>query len=211
MSISWLLWYAAWGGWGIIAQNLHLLIHRHHRSPLALRGPLNLCFYQREPSWIRGTDLNFLYRKVVIDASEDKEVDVLSDRVLDVLVEGEAVVSAVWPPEVSNGLLTAQQHGRITPAETTWFLSLNCVLPVKVEPCEPGSMALLVEVARAYNLLACNARYLLLAMLRRLLLATHDAALRKGATEAGVRLLPAYKFQSKSTHTALIYSPGQWV
>ncbi|MBE3599148.1 MAG: type II toxin-antitoxin system VapC family toxin [Limnochordaceae bacterium] len=132
--------------------------------------------------------------RLVIDASValswafEDEADVLSDRVLDALVDGVAVVPAVWPVEVSNGLVTAQRRGRITPAETARFLSLIGRLPVQVESFELGSMASLVDAAREYNLSAYDASYLALAMSLGAPLATQDAALQKAATAAGVEL-----------------------
>lgn len=136
-------------------------------------------------------------RRLVIDASialswvfED-EADALSDRVLDLLTDGVAVVPAVWPFEVSNALVTAQRRGRITPADTVRFLSLVGRLPVQVEPGEVGSMASLVDAAREYGFSAYDASYLALAMSLGVPLATRDAALQKAATAAGVELFPA--------------------
>ena len=133
-------------------------------------------------------------RRLVMDASValswafEDEADALSGRVLDALVDGVAVVPAVWPLKVSNALVTAQRRGRITPAETARFLSLICRLPVQVEAIELGSMGSLVDAAREYNLSAYDANDLLLAMSLGVPLATRDAALQKAATAAGVEL-----------------------
>ncbi len=133
-------------------------------------------------------------RRLVIDASValswafEDEADSLSDRVLDAIADGVAVVPAVWPLEVSNALVTAQRRGRMTPADTARFLSLIGRLPVQVEPIELGSMASLVDAARGYNLSVYDASYLVLAMSLGVPLATRDAALQNAATAAGVEL-----------------------
>lgn len=133
-------------------------------------------------------------RRLVIDASValswafEDEADALSDRVLDALADGVAVVPAVWPLEVSNALVTAQRRGRITPADTARFLSLIGRLPVQVEAVELASMASLVDAAREHSLSAYDASYLVLAMSLGVPLATRDAALQKAATAAGVEL-----------------------
>ena len=133
-------------------------------------------------------------RRLVIDASValswafEDEADALSDRVLDALADGVAVVPAVWPLEVSNALVTAQRRGRITPADAARFLSLISRLPVQVQAAEIASMASLVDAAREYHLSAYDASYLVLAMSLGVPLATRDSALQKAAAEAGVEL-----------------------
>lgn len=49
---------------------------------------------------------------------------------LDQLVDGDAIVPAVWQLEVTNALLDAESHGRLSEAQATRLLALLDQLPM---------------------------------------------------------------------------------
>jgi predicted nucleic acid-binding protein len=53
---------------------------------------------------------------------------------LEQLRSDEAVVPAIWPLEVTNGLLTAERKGRLSPRAAAQALSMLAALPVAIEP-----------------------------------------------------------------------------
>ncbi len=112
-----------------------------------------------------------------------------TDMVLETLVEGQAYAPSLWPLEVGQALLTAEQQGRLEQAATVQFLELLEQLPIYVET--EHSERLLAEylaLARAQGLSMHKAAYLHLAMRRGLPLATADETLRRAARKVGVPL-----------------------
>jgi predicted nucleic acid-binding protein len=136
---------------------------------------------------------------VVVDASvslawcfgDEDEPD--AERVLDRLRSGEisATVPAVWPAEVTNGLLVAERKGRTREADTARLVGLLAELPITVESSGirfAGSIV--VGLAREHGLTVYDASYLELAERLGAPLATLDAQLRRAAQAAGVSLAP---------------------
>jgi predicted nucleic acid-binding protein len=100
----------------------------------------------------------------------------------------EACTTALWPLEVSNGLLVAERRDRIKPADSARFTSLLLALPIVVEPVDRRRVFEQTRVlARRWNLSAYDAHYLELAIRYGIPLATLDDGLRQAAEEEGIR------------------------
>ena len=134
---------------------------------------------------------------MIVDASmamawcfEDERSDE-TDAVLASVVASGGVVPPLWSAEVANVLVVAERRGRISPADVAQFVDLLERLPLSVwEP--DGSMSEVIACARQYDLSAYDATYLVAAMREGLPLATLDASLRRGASGAGVSVLPGH-------------------
>ena len=103
-------------------------------------------------------------------------------------LEGEeACTTALWPLEVSNGLLVAERRDRIEPAAAARFARLLLALPIVVEPVDRRRVFEQARVlARRWDLSAYDAHYLELAIRYGIPLATLDEKLRKAAEKEGV-------------------------
>jgi predicted nucleic acid-binding protein len=132
---------------------------------------------------------------VVIDASVslgwvfEDESDAYADGVLDALRASEAVAPALWPLEVTNGLLTAERRGRISSAEAIAILRTLMMLPIVVEPFSRTDAFTAVHgIGQKHRLSAYDATYLELARRLGVPLATADRALRDAAHAEGVAI-----------------------
>jgi len=136
-------------------------------------------------------------RRLVIDASVTvawcfaEEANKISERALDLLYAGaEAVVPALWPFEVANALLVAEQRKRISGSIITALLDRFASFQVSVEPGDAvRTFGQILLLARQQNLTVYDAAYLELASRRALPLATLDDQLRRAARHAGVPLI----------------------
>jgi len=131
----------------------------------------------------------------VLDASValswgfEDETTPYTEAVLEALAECEAVVPAIWPLEVGNGILMAERRGRLSHADAVQFLTLLRQLPIRVEPEPPERMlGEILALAREQGLSTYDASYLDLAMRLGLPLATQDDQLREAAARCGVRV-----------------------
>ena len=137
---------------------------------------------------------------LVLDASVtlswafEDEASEYTEAALEVTSREGALVPALWPLEVANGLLVAERRGRLTEADTVAFLSLLRQLPIEVEPEMPDEVfGEVLALARAYGLSLYDAAYLHAAMRYALPLATRDESLREAARRVGVDLsLPGH-------------------
>ena len=119
----------------------------------------------------------------------EDESNAYTDAVLDSLEVAEAIVPAVWPLEVGNGILVAERRRRIAHADAVQFLALLQELPIVVQPEAPERMlGEITALAREQQLSAYDASYLDLAMRMGLPLATQDETLRQAAARCGVRI-----------------------
>ena len=111
----------------------------------------------------------------------------LAGAALDHLQQGEARVPSLWWFEVRNALVINERRGRLTEAETSFFLRNLAPLAINVDrsPAEGG----LLSLARQHHLTVYDAAYLELAQRDGLTLATLDTALRQAAKAVGVPLL----------------------
>ncbi len=129
----------------------------------------------------------------VLDASValawclEDEADDYSDRVLDVLVESECVVPALWPIEVINVLAVATRKHRMRAEDASEAQDLLKALPIVVDPFERAqAFAGVAGLASTHGLTAYDACYLELARRYEIPLATLDEGLRSAAEAEGV-------------------------
>jgi predicted nucleic acid-binding protein len=132
----------------------------------------------------------------VVDASVglawffEDENDARTQSVLEQLRQDQAVVPAIWPVEMANGLLVAERRKRITEAQTARFLEILQALPISVETVVTIlQLPVLVGKGRRHGLSAYDTTYLDLAERRGLPLATLDDSLRRAAERVGVALV----------------------
>jgi predicted nucleic acid-binding protein len=112
--------------------------------------------------------------------------------VLERMRSDEAVVPAIWPLEVTNGLVTAERKGRLSPRAAAQALSMLAALPVVVEPlARLRTFETTFRLARTRGLSSYDASYLELAARLGVPLATLDARLAQAARAEGVAGLQA--------------------
>jgi predicted nucleic acid-binding protein len=119
----------------------------------------------------------------------DRREAALADRIL-VNVEGEeALVPALWFPEVINGLLVAELMKRADSHKTASFLSELAAMPIVEDSVRPRFVQDDVfGLGRKYRLTAYDATYLELALRTRRTLATFDRQLADATRKAGGRV-----------------------
>lgn len=137
-------------------------------------------------------------RDCVLDASQTlawalpDEASAAGDALLEVVCEHGALVPALWPSEVANGLLMAQKRGRLSAAQKSAFVEELLKLPITVESTQLRSaLEVQYRVAEQYGVTVYDAAYLDLALRKGLPLASNDKLLRAAARKAGVAVLPA--------------------
>jgi len=110
-----------------------------------------------------------------------------AESVLEDLHGRTAIVPAIWPLEVGNGLVIAERRNRLIEDGLSQSLHFLSRLSVVCEQYQPSHhFAQTVPLARAQSLSVYDASYLELAMRKGLPLATVDAALAKAAKKCGV-------------------------
>lgn len=111
---------------------------------------------------------------------------------LDRVGEAGAEAPAIWPLEVTNGLLMAHRRKRLGAEERDAMVGFLRDLPVALDDASAaqawGATALLAE---RHLLTLYDPTYLELALRRDLPLATLNSALHKAAVQAGVMVVPA--------------------
>jgi len=119
----------------------------------------------------------------------EDEANPSTDRLLDSLKSGEALVPALWSLEISNVLLTAERRHRLTRAQAFQCLEMLRSLPVVVdESTSSRAMGDILSLARDQNLSVYDAAYLELSIREALPLATRDKTLATAAKRCGVPL-----------------------
>lgn len=132
----------------------------------------------------------------VLDASTtlswafDDENDDYADAVLGVLADGFAIVPALWPLEVGNGLVIALRRSRVSQEEVEAFLSDLSTLDIRTEHTT-SDVGQALALALESGLTTYDAAYLALARELSIPLATNDTRMRQSAAHAGVSLLAA--------------------
>jgi predicted nucleic acid-binding protein len=122
----------------------------------------------------------------------EDEANAQSERVLELLDQGQALVPALFFWEVANVLLMAQRRGRLSQAERVEALQLFEAQDFAVDPADPAVIWHdVIHLAERCQLTSYDAAYLELAMRSGLPLASHDRALRAAAQSLGIRLLNA--------------------
>lgn len=113
-----------------------------------------------------------------------------TDHILHRLETSTAFVPSIWPLEVCNVLLVAEQKKRIGEADSTRFIALLAELPIIVEQETPERMIKeIFALARKHNLSSYDASYLDLAMRKGLPIATLDKNLSVAAKQCKVPIL----------------------
>jgi predicted nucleic acid-binding protein len=98
-----------------------------------------------------------------------------------------AVVPGLWPLEVANILVLGERCQRSTEAEASKWLGYLRMLPIRVDDQTAArAWSDILHVARSYDLSACDASYLELAIRLGLPLASLDDKLKATAALAGV-------------------------
>ncbi len=119
----------------------------------------------------------------------DDKASPQADAVLARLTDTPAVVPSLWLLEVTHVLVLAERRSRLTPANTTRFLSLLRALPITVEdPPVDRVFAEVLHLARSLQLAPYDAAYLELAMRRGGVFCTLDNVLENAARAVGVPL-----------------------
>jgi predicted nucleic acid-binding protein len=112
--------------------------------------------------------------------------------VLEALRSRDALVAALWPLEVVNGLLTAERRGRLVRSDAAQFMRLLQALPIAVDPvARRRAFETTYGLARTRGLTSYDAAYLELALRFGIPLATLDGPLRDAAAAEGVPLFDA--------------------
>jgi predicted nucleic acid-binding protein len=131
---------------------------------------------------------------IVIDANIaiayafDDERDERIERIVEIVAEDGAVVPAIWPSEVCNGLLVGRRRKRPGSEAFDEYLRVLEALPIHVEEDAP-TIAALLDLATQTNLSAYDASYLEVAQRRRLALATLDDDVADAARHRGLRVI----------------------
>ena len=110
-----------------------------------------------------------------------------TDRVLDAVITGGALVPALWHVEIANALAMAHRSGRISAADRSQILRDLSDLGIRTDVHVPVPERL-CWAADTYRLTAYDASYLVLALDRGVALATSDRELRSAARKSGVTL-----------------------
>jgi predicted nucleic acid-binding protein len=112
-----------------------------------------------------------------------------AEAILARIVDGGALVPALWRLEVGNALLIAERRGTIAAGDHNTLLVRLGALPITVD-LETSARAWdeIIDLAQRHRLTLYDAAYLELSVRRSLPLATFDAALRRASAAANVEL-----------------------
>ncbi len=117
------------------------------------------------------------------------EEDHYAQRVLELLIEQQAIVPPLWHLEVMNVLLMAERKKRVTSQQVSHILDtlspLNIITTNRVPLINSQELVLF---ARQHQVTSYDAAYLYLAQSENLSLATLDKKMRTIANELGVFL-----------------------
>jgi len=134
-----------------------------------------------------------LDNSIVMSWCFEDENHAMSERALERLQDGIALVPAIWPLEVGNVLLVAERRGRLSEADSVRFLTMLAALPIQSEPETPQrAMGQILSLAREHRLSTYDASYLDLAMREGVPIATLDQRLRRAVKNCRVELLSAH-------------------
>ncbi|MFC5862486.1 type II toxin-antitoxin system VapC family toxin [Acidicapsa dinghuensis] len=100
-----------------------------------------------------------------------------------------ARVPAIFYPEFTNALLTAERQGLSTLVSSTRFLADVATLDINLDSADPEAIAKkALELGRTFHLTTYDATYLELALRTSSQLATFDQKLASAARSAGVAI-----------------------
>lgn len=113
----------------------------------------------------------------------------LADEILGQVQTRDAVVPALWFPEVANGVLVAERKGEIGSYTSASFMSLVNALPIVEDRTRLSALQeMVLTLARAYGLTGYDATYLELVLRTGGTLATFDRQLADAVRTAGGRV-----------------------
>jgi predicted nucleic acid-binding protein len=113
----------------------------------------------------------------------------LAEDLLSQIESKNAMVPALWFPEVANGVLVAERRTGIGSSTSADFLRLLETLPILEDATRPSAVQpTVLMLARTYKLTAYDATYLELVLRTGRTLATFDRQLADAARTAGVRV-----------------------
>jgi predicted nucleic acid-binding protein len=132
---------------------------------------------------------------IVVDASvvlawcfPDESSD-YADAVLLALEDQTVVVPAIWPVEITNGLLVGERRKRIRQPEVRRFIDLLKELSIVADARSvTDTISNVLPLGRQYDLSAYDLAYVDVALRHQLPLATLDAALQRAARTAGIKI-----------------------
>lgn len=120
-----------------------------------------------------------------IDPAEER----LADEILSCVQAKDALVPALWFPEVANGVLMAERRAGISASTSASFLGLVNALPIVEDAKRPfETQETILILARAYKLTGYDSTYLELVLRTGRALATFDRALAEAARASGARV-----------------------
>lgn len=130
---------------------------------------------------------------IVIDASValawcfPDEVSGYADSVLLAVENQTIIVPAIWPVEITNGMLVGQRRKRIQQPDVRRFAELLKGLQVTLDTQSVAdSLSNILPLAQDYGLSAYDAAYLDVAVRHEITLATLDADLQRAAIAMGI-------------------------
>ncbi|MDZ4348981.1 MAG: type II toxin-antitoxin system VapC family toxin [Xanthomonadaceae bacterium] len=115
----------------------------------------------------------------------ENQADDYTEAVARRLSSDRAAAPVLWPMELANVLRTACRRGSLTAQQAQGMLEQLALLPIGIDP-HPARPGLLLALALRFDLSACDATYLELALRLQQPIATRDAALADAARAAGV-------------------------
>lgn len=132
---------------------------------------------------------------IVVDASTaiswfcSDEKDAFSEKSLQTVVDGRAIVPPIFPSEVANGLTVAHRRKRVSESDIRDALDDLGDLPLELA-APRFDLSEELALARAHNLTMYDAMYLALAKREGVKLYTRDHALYQAAIKEGVAVEP---------------------
>jgi predicted nucleic acid-binding protein len=113
----------------------------------------------------------------------------LADEVLRAIQSRDALVPALWFPELANGVLAAERRGGVANSTSASFMGMVHALPIEQDTARPSAaLAAVLTLARAYQLTGYDATYLELVLRIGGELATFDRQLADAVRKAGGRV-----------------------
>jgi predicted nucleic acid-binding protein len=114
----------------------------------------------------------------------------LSRGILKELIVRDAIVPEIWAFEIANNIFVShRKRMRINEQQISEYLSLLKALPIRVESSPIWTNVELESFARRWDLAVYDAAYLVLAIRKKIPLATSDAFLKRRALDEGIEIL----------------------
>jgi predicted nucleic acid-binding protein len=122
----------------------------------------------------------------------EDEADDYAEAILDQMPGLHAYVPSLWSLEVANALLVGERRQRTTPADSSRFLAILETFPITMDDeTAPRAWVDTLHLARAHDLSAYDASYLVLAIRRGVPLARLAGKLKAAPNAVGVPLYQA--------------------